>query len=275
VLEPALADAGADPQVHRFELNDLDGFARLVEAHADEVAVVMLEPAGQVEGIDRPVRDCDPAFLREMAAITRAEGAVLVFDEVMTGFRYRDGSVQQATGVVPDLACLGKALASGMPLSAVVGRRSIMAPALARICYHPTFKGEAYSFAAAEAALAHYRAHDVPGALQRFSERLRLGVDDLSRELGIAGALVGLPFRMAYRFDEPDPRVRAEKRTLLQQELLLEGVLTFRGMMLPSVAHGEPELDRTLTAFRSALTRVRDAAAQNRLGSQVEIPLLV
>ena len=275
VLEPALAEAGADAQVFRFQLNDLEGFSRLVKAHAGEVAVVMLEPAGQVEGVDLPVRDCDPAFLREVAAITRAEGAVLVFDEVMTGFRYRGGSVQQATGVVPDLTCLGKALASGMPLSAVVGRRDVMGPALARICYHPTFKGEAYSFAAAEAALAHYRAHDVPAALQRFGERLRQGVDDLGRELGVAGTLVGLPFRMAYRFDEADPGVRAEKRTLLYQELLLRGVLTFRGLMLPSAAHGEPELDRTLTAFRSALVRVRDAEARGELAAQVEIPLLV
>jgi len=275
VLEPALADAAADPQALRFPLNDLDAFRRLMEAHSAEVAVVMLEPAGQVEGVDRPVRDCDPAFLREVASITRAQGAVLVFDEVMTGFRYRHGSVQQATGVVPDLTCLGKALASGMPLSAVVGRRSIMAPALARICYHPTFKGEAYSFAAAEAALAYYRANDVPGALQRFAGRLRQGVDDLGRELGIAGGIVGLPFRMVYRFDESDPRVRAEKRTLLQQELLLQGVLTFRGMMLPSMAHGESELDRTLTAFRAALARVRDAEVAGKLASQVEIPLIV
>jgi len=100
-------------------------------------------------------------------------------------------------------------------------------------------------------------------------------VDDLGRELGIAGGIVGLPFRMVYRFDESDPRVRAEKRTLLQQELLLQGVLTFRGMMLPSMAHGESELDRTLTAFRAALARVRDAEVAGKLASQVEIPLIV
>jgi glutamate-1-semialdehyde 2,1-aminomutase len=175
---------------------------------------------------------------------------------------------------MPDLACFGKALTSGMPLSALVGRREIMS-AVARIFYHPTFKGEAYSFAAAAAALRIYRSEDVPTRVADFGRRLMLGVDELGARLGVAGRMVGLPFRMVYRFDEPDDARRTLLRTLLQQELLKSGVLSFRGFLLPSAAHGEPELDRTLSAYELALRRVRDVASRGYLEEALEIPPVV
>ena len=82
----------------------------------------MLEPAGPVEGVQGPSQDADAAFLAEVGDLTREAGALLIYDEIMTGFRYPGGSVQAATGVVPDLACLGKALGGGLSLSALVGR---------------------------------------------------------------------------------------------------------------------------------------------------------
>jgi glutamate-1-semialdehyde aminotransferase/predicted aldo/keto reductase-like oxidoreductase len=271
-LEPGLAAPSAAAEVFRFPLNDLNRFCRLVEEHAGEVAAVMLEPAAQVEGVDGPVRDADPGFLRNVAAVCRDRGIVLVFDEIITGFRYAQGSVQKATGVVPDLACLGKALTSGLPLSALVGRRELMHAAVPRIFYHPTFKGEVYSLAAAAAALEVYRTQDVPGRVQAFGHRLRDGVNRASRELGVAGEMVGLPFRMVYRFDEPDTTRRLLMRTLLQQELLQRGVLTFRGFLLPSLAHGEEELGLTLTAFRGALQRVQEVADEGSFARHLEVP---
>ena len=106
----------------------------------------------------------DADFLRGLADACRAHGALLVFDEILTGFRHPSGSVERATGVIPDLACFGKAPASGMPLSVLVGRREIMAETIRRIFYHPTYKAEAYSFAAAAAALRIYASQDVPCA---------------------------------------------------------------------------------------------------------------
>jgi glutamate-1-semialdehyde 2,1-aminomutase len=187
----------------------------------------------------------------------------------------RHGSVQKAAGVVPDLTCLGKALSSGWPLSALVGRSEVLTRTVGRIFYHPTFKGEAYSFAAALAALDVYDAVDAPGRVYDFGVRLKDGIDRLSRELGVAGRMIGLPYRMVYRFDEPDAGRRALKRTLLIQELLQQGVLTFRGFLLPSLAHGDEELDRTLAAFRAALRRVREADAADSLVRELEIPLVV
>jgi glutamate-1-semialdehyde aminotransferase len=271
---PELAAPGSVPSAHRFRFNDLGDFCQLIEKHRGQVAAVVLEPAAQVEGVDGPVRDADPAFLRHVADVCRTHGILLVFDEIMTGFRYRGGSVRHATGVVPDLLCLGKALTSGWPLSALLGRREVLAPTMGRAFYHPTFRGEIYSLAAARAALVVYARDDVPARIHAFGTRLMTAVTRVSAELGVAGRMVGLPYRMVYRFDEPDGTRRALKRTLLIQELMKNGVLTFRGFLLPSLAHGDEELARTLEAYRAALRAVRDADADGSFARRLEIPLV-
>jgi glutamate-1-semialdehyde 2,1-aminomutase len=144
-----------------------------------------------------------------------------------------------------------------------------------RIYYHPTFKGEVYSFAAALAALRVYDRDDVPARVHAFGTRLQDGITRLSADLGVAGRMVGLPYRMVYRFDEPDPARRTLKRTLLAQELMKCGLLTFRGFMLPSLAHGDEELGRTLEAYRAALRLVRDADADGSFARRLEMPLVV
>jgi len=127
-------------------------------------AAVMVEPAAQAGTLDGPTLEADPAFLHHVAQICQEEKCILIFDEIVTGFRYPHGSVQQATGVIPDLACFGKALSAGMPLSALVGRREVM-QTLLEAAYMPTFRGEVYSLAAAVAALQIYRSQDIAGKI--------------------------------------------------------------------------------------------------------------
>jgi glutamate-1-semialdehyde aminotransferase len=113
---------GTDRVLYKFGFNHREGFFELYERHKDDLAAVMIEPSGPFTGPETGVAgDVDEVFLREIADAARRVRALLIFDEIITGYRYRQGSVQKATGVVPDLTCLGKALASGMPLSALVG----------------------------------------------------------------------------------------------------------------------------------------------------------
>jgi glutamate-1-semialdehyde aminotransferase len=274
-FEPALAHPGEAPAAIRFPANDLARARTLLDEHAGQVAAVFVEPAAQVEGVEGPVREADESFLRGLSDACHEHGALLVFDEILTGFRYPSGSVQRATGVTPDLACFGKALTSGMPLSVLVGRRQIMEPSIRRIFYHPTFKGEVYSFAAAAAALRLYASEDVPARIADFGSRLKQAVAEAGRLAGIDGQLIGPPFRMVYVFNEPDPNRRMLMRTLLNQELLKHGVMTFRGFMLPSTAHGELELEQTAHAFEQALRRVRDVAEANDFATHLEIAPVV
>jgi glutamate-1-semialdehyde 2,1-aminomutase len=182
--------------------------------------------------------------------------------------------VQQATGVIPDLTCLGKALASGMPLAAVAGRRSIFHAGFARTHYCPTFKAEIYSLAAAKAAIGVYRSEPVADHIWRTGNRLKTGMDELCRELGIRGACKGPPFRFSLVFDEPDPVQRRLMRTLYMQELLGTGLVTVTGVMLPGLAHSREDVDDTMRRLRNVLTTLADASRAGDFDRRIEIPLL-
>ena len=262
------------PLIHRFRFNDLADFTRLYDLHRHELAAVMLEPSGPAESVGGPTQDADRDFLAALATMTREAGALLIYDEIMTGFRYPGGSVQKATGVIPDLACFGKALGGGMPLSAFVGRAHVLERAMEHTHYGPTYRGEVYSLAAARAALDIYRTEPVADHVWRFGERLRQGVNALSADLGVAAKLTGPPFRMGLTFDEPDPHRLGLKRTLYQQELLKSGVITYDGVMLPSFAHDDAVLTVTLAAVRDALGVVALAEREGDLDRYVELPPL-
>ena len=103
---------------HLFAYNDLASLRTLFDAYPGEFAAVIMEPVGVVEPAGN--------FLREVAALTRANGAVLIYDEVVTSFRVALGGAQEHYGVTPDLAAVGKAMANGFPVAAVVGRCDIM-----------------------------------------------------------------------------------------------------------------------------------------------------
>jgi glutamate-1-semialdehyde aminotransferase len=266
--------ARPEPQLLPFEPNNLEQVARLLDVHRGQVAAVMLEPAGVIEGSSGPIQDADPVFLKEMADLARKDDALVIFDEIMTGFRYLGGSVQQATGVIPDLTCLGKALSAGMPLSALIGRREVFNSAIGRIFYEPTFKGEVYSFAAAREALSIYREQDIPARIWRFGNRLREVINQICESLGIPAKVIGPPFRMMLAFTEIDGRRRTLMRTLVQQELLRQGVLTTQNLLLPSAAHDDKALEVTRRAFAHALGVLAEAMDGDRFASYLEIPPL-
>jgi glutamate-1-semialdehyde 2,1-aminomutase len=265
---------GNEPPVYRFTYGDAAGVRALFAEHGG-VAAVVVEPAAQVEGVDGPVRAADAAFLRELRELCDRSGAVLVFDEIWTGFRYPGGSVQAHTGVTPDLACFGKALSNGFPLAAVVGKRDVFTAAVHRIAYTPTFKGEIQALAAARAALRVYDDPDVAAGAWRFGERLMDGITAAARDAGVPARAVGLPLRSVLAFEIADPLVRRLARTLAAQVLLQNGVLCFRGFMLPSASHGERELAETLTAYEAALSAVARALGRGTFADVLEIPEVV
>jgi glutamate-1-semialdehyde 2,1-aminomutase len=261
------------PIIHRFRANDQSDFRRLLDVHRRDLAGVMLEPAGAVETVQGPSPDCDPSFLRAIADKTRQAGAVLIFDEIMTGFRYPGGSVQAATGIIPDLTCLGKALGGGLGLSALVGCTQIMQRAMSSTAYGPTFRGEVYPFAAAKAALEIYRSEPVASHVHDFGLRLQQAITNLLEHHVLAAHCFGPPFRFAVAFREPDPERLALKRTFYQQELLRAGVVTYNGFMLPSYAHDEEAFAWTVEAVDAALANLVAADRADALHQRLAIPL--
>jgi glutamate-1-semialdehyde aminotransferase len=261
-----------DRSLFKFRFNDLKGFFELYERHRHDLAAVMIEPAGPLIDDESGLGgEADTAFLQALADAAREVGALLVFDEIITGFRYRQGSVQKATGVIPDITCLGKALASGMPLSAILMPYRHCLEHFHKTHFHPTFRHEVYSLAAAHAAVQIYKSEPVAERIWQYGDKLRRGIHDVCRTLGVEGGLSGPPFRMQFIFREPDAARRRLKRSLLLQELFKQRIITFHCMLLVSAAHDERAHAQTIDGFAQALEVVLEADRRGELHRRLEL----
>jgi glutamate-1-semialdehyde aminotransferase len=250
--------------IQAFGYNDLDGLRALFEAHAGQVAAVVMEPLNT----ELP----EPGYLEGIRELTREHGALLVFDEVITGFRIARGGAQEAYGVLPDLACVGKGLANGMPLSALVGRAEFLRT-IPRVGYGVTFRGETLSLAAARACLEIHAREDVAGHVARIGEALRQSFDEACGRYGVGAALVGPPARTSLAFEPSGRLLPLGLQTLFVQECLKGGVLT-NGNFLPSLAHDEPALEKSSQAFDAALGVVAEAIDRDSFDGLLDIPAL-
>lgn len=227
-----------------FEYNKIDPLKQIFAEHPRKIAAVILEPMGVEEPRDN--------FLAQVRELTRKEGALLIFDEVLTGFRFALGGAQEYFGVTPDLSCFGKALANGYPLSAVVGPREIM-KGFEEVFFSFTFGGEALSLAAAVATIRQMQKLNVVAHLWQQGEKLRDGVRVLARQWGLGRfvACVGLSPRSAFVFKDEAGRESLLMKSLFQQECLKRGVL-FTGVQNICYAHGDADCDEALRVYRTA-----------------------
>jgi glutamate-1-semialdehyde 2,1-aminomutase len=264
--------ARGGPLTHPFRFNDPTGFCARLQTYREDLAAVMLEPAGASQAGQESSEDADREFLRIVAEKTREAGGLLIFDEIITGFRFPGGGLQKATGVTPDLACLGKALGAGMPISALVGRAGILASCMPRAFYGPTYKGEVYSLVAARTALETYRCKPVAEHVWSFGQKVKAEANRICHALGFQAEMSGPPFRFGPVFGKRDPIQLLLLRALYVQELLKQGVITYNGVMLPSYAHDEQALDETLAAMASALECVFRSARDGTLHRDLDFP---
>lgn len=230
---------------HTFAYNDADSLATLLAAHPGEFAAVILEPAS----VEAP----KPGFLEAVRDIAHEHGAVLIFDEVVSGFRFSLGGAQQYYNVIPDLACFGKAMANGFPLSAVVGKAEIM-KVFDDIFYSGTFGGETLSLAACKATIEELREKDGLGTIWRNGGRLQQGALALIDRYGLDGQVraVGVGCRWVLAFPHADEYQGRLRRSFFMQECVKRGLLFF-GLHVPCVAHGDDEIDFTLKVFEEVM----------------------
>lgn len=224
---------------HTWTYNDPDSLQKLFTAHPGEFAAVIMEPMNLVEPA--------PGFLQAVQALCRREGALLVFDETITGFRYAPGGAQELFGVTPDLATFGKGLANGYPVSAVAGRADVMR-LMEEVFFSFTFGGETLSLAAALATLRKLEREPVIPTLRARGERLlrdtQAAID--RHGLGDALSLSGHPSWSFLQFRDARGATLWEIKTLYMQEVFRRGVLAY-GSYTMSYAHGEADLDRLAT----------------------------
>jgi glutamate-1-semialdehyde 2,1-aminomutase len=241
----------------KFGYNDLDSVRALFERFPGEIACVILEPAR----LDEPA----PGFLEGLKAMCERECAVLVFDEMITGFRWHRSGAQHVYGVSPHLSTFGKAIANGFSLSALAGKRELMELGgydhdRERVFLLSTTHGaETHALAAGIATMTTYRDEDVTGHLYRQGKRLRAGVAEAARAAGVAkqveclGRDCGLIFTTRDQEGNPSQPFRA----LFLQELIRGGVLAPSFMV--SYSHNDDDIDRTVEVVASALQVYRRA----------------
>ncbi|MBM3518541.1 MAG: aminotransferase class III-fold pyridoxal phosphate-dependent enzyme [Alphaproteobacteria bacterium] len=249
---------------HRLRYNDLSAVDALFAEHPGAVAAVILEPAGA----EAPA----PGYLQGLVARVRAEGAVLIFDEIITGFRYALGGAQAYFGVTPDLACFGKAMGNGLPIAAVVGRAALMRQ-LEDVFFSGTFGGEALSLAAAIAVIDKMRREPVIEALWHTGAILAATAQAAIVRHGLLEvvALKGLPPWMIIAFkDHPKARGPAI-RTLFVREMLARGVL-ISGSHNVCYAHDQADLDHVAAAYDGALATLAEELATGALEERLGCP---
>jgi glutamate-1-semialdehyde 2,1-aminomutase len=241
----------ADTIVCRF--NDLDGTAGAVAQHSEGLACIVVEPVAGNMGVVPPV----PGFLEGLRALCDASGALLVFDEVITGFRVARGGAQERYGVTPDLTVLGKIVGGGLPLAAFGGRAELMerlAPA-GDVYQAGTLSGNPLATAAGLSVLRRLRDPLVYEELERRGARLERGLRVASGGEATIQRVGGMLTLFASQqsvanFDDAS-RCDTERYGALFRHLLDCGVYIapsqFEAMFL-SLAHGDEEIDRTVEA---------------------------
>jgi glutamate-1-semialdehyde aminotransferase len=246
---------------HTIAYNDLSS---VEDALDDDTACVILEPV--------TFEEPRPGFLEGLKKLCEARGALLIFDEMWTGFRLALGGAQERFGVKADLACFSKAIANGMPLSALTGRADVMRLFERDVFFFSTFGGETLSLAAAMATMRELEARRVPEQLDKLGRTLRDGYNALVGELGIDFTkCVGYGCRTLVTFSPTGAAAGADPlvmKSFVQQELIRHGVL-WSGFHNLCAAHDANDAAYILGAYRTILPALQEALKSGKLAESL------
>jgi len=243
-----------------FDYNDLGSLERALDEHHGRVAAVIMEPVL----LDAPA----PGFLHGVKAAAHRHGALLIFDEIVSGFRWAVGGAQERFGVVPDLATFGKGMANGLPLAAVVGRAELMRE-FDDIFVSSTFGGDTLALAACRATLETYALMPVIPALWRTGRRFQQGFTALATRLGVPARATGYPVHPKIVIDHRSPEMERLLMSLFLQETAARGAMFHFAGFNVSYAHDDTAVDETLEACAGALGVVGEALADGRVAERL------
>jgi glutamate-1-semialdehyde 2,1-aminomutase len=230
---------------HLFNFNDLNSLQSLFDVYPGEIACVIIEPMNR----EYPT----PGYLESLIALCELNGAICVFDETITGFRFSRGGAQELFGVRPHLSTFGKGIANGYPLSVVCGRRDIMME-MEQIFFSGTFGGELLSLAAANYVLDRHLEDSVCGRLKESGLLLRSKQEEVIKNVGLEDVLSfsGHPSWVFYEWSGWGDYTASEIRALFLQELYASGVLII-GTNNISLSFSPRVNSRVAAAFEKAM----------------------
>lgn len=242
---------------HTFTYNDIESLHRLFKEWPDQIAAVILEPMNVTEPKD--------GFLEAVRELTHKNGALLVFDETITGFRFANGGAQEYFGVTPDLATFGKGLANGYPLSVVAGKAEIMR-LMEEVFFSFTFGGETLSLAAAHATLHKLQTQPVVERLYVQGKKVLDGLRALveKHQASHIATVTGNPVWSFFIINDVAPYTQWEIKTLYLQEMFARGILTL-GTHNMSFSHDDHDIARLLATYDEVLPLLKQAVEGQQL----------
>ncbi|MFD5013561.1 aminotransferase class III-fold pyridoxal phosphate-dependent enzyme, partial [Streptomyces chartreusis] len=240
-----------------FPYGDLAATEELLTRYQDEIACLILEPAGHTEP--------PPGYLTGLRELADRHGCVLIFDEMITGFRWSEAGAQGLYGVVPDLSTFGKALGNGFAVSALAGRRELMERGGLRhsgdrvFLLSTTHGAETHSLAAAMAVQATYAEEGITARLHALGERLAAGVREAAAGMGVADHVLvrGRASNLVFATLDENGRPSQPYRTLFLRRLLAGGVLA--PSFVVSSALDDADIDQTVDVVAQACAVYRKA----------------
>jgi glutamate-1-semialdehyde 2,1-aminomutase len=248
---------------HNFQYNNIESLKSALKLNEGKVAAVIIEPMNDTYP--------HPGFLEEVQVLARKAGAVLIFDEVITGFRFSEGGAQKLFNVIPDLATFGKGIANGFPLSAVVGRREIMKE-MEHVFISGTFGGELLSLAAARYVLKKHQKNEICRDLVNKGNVLSEFTNKLIDSFGLSNvvSLSGHPTWKFLRWNGVDEYSAAEIKTFFMQEIFQEGVLVLNSHNI-SQAHDKKIIVKIIDAYSKVFGRIEKAISQGTLREELHV----
>lgn len=246
-----------------FKYNDIHTLEKLFEDYKDKIACVIMEPA--------TIEEPRPGFLEQVKDLVHKNDAVLIFDEIWTGFRFALGGFQELCKVTPDLATFSKAMSNGMPISAIVGKKEIMRLFDKEVFFFITMGGECLSLAAAIATINEIKEKRVIDYIWKQGRKVQDGFNKIVSDLGIQEYTncIGYPCRSVFNFFEKEGLNSLEMKSLVQQELIKRGIL-WSGFGTMSFSHSDDDIKYTLEAFAGALEVLKKAIKEKSIRKYLE-----
>jgi glutamate-1-semialdehyde 2,1-aminomutase len=252
----------------KFNYNDLDSCQKLFDQYPSQIACFLLEPLSS----DVP----KDGFLEKLKALCEKNGALMIFDEVVSGFRFALGGAQEMVGVTPHLSAFGKAMANGFSTSALVGQREFMR--IGGIDHEQervfllstTHGGETHSIAAAIATINEIGKHDMIAHFWKIGQTLMDGVRAAAKDVGAEQYVnvFGYSVKPGFSFNDEAGQVSMVARTLFLQETVARGLLM--PYVVPSYAHKQENIDFAVDCIRDALGVMKKAADGAGMASAVK-----
>ena len=248
---------------HKFEFNSLDSLSSLFSQLESKVAAVILEPMN----VTYPTQ----GYLEAVKELAHSQGALLIFDETITGFRFSSGGAQELFGVTPDISTFGKGMANGYPISAVVGRKDVMME-MEEIFFSGTFGGELLSLAAAKHVLERHKNENVARELELIGGNLEVLTNRAIHEAGI-GEMLSLSGHPTWTFLNwrATPEFSVEEIKTYFMQLIFERGLLLLGTHNVTLAHKQKVVEKIAEIYSEVFEIMKDKIEKGTLRSDLKV----